>query len=398
MKRFRTGRAAPPWAGGQTGPMTADVEALMSSRGRDPVKYVSPLNARHEYVPPAAPVAETTPACAEAVVEAERAAAAAGPFTTVKLVYVGPGSSPECERIPANIHTEGDLPERVEREATPEPVLNERAERQSPKRKGTASAVPYSAKHSGVSTLVAEVTPEATAIARKRSHHKRKRAKRKPRPIPTLKHVTLRPAAPRKQSQPKSQTEIDLAHHERRCSICHHPDREAIEEAFLQWCSVKSIDVDFEPEGGPTAIYRHARAFNLFKQRNLSLRSSLEFVIEQAEHVTPTAEGLVKAIRAYTRINDAGEWIDTPTTHIVKVMPMRDPEPRNVTLAYPAAGGDSELKNVASTVTLDVKQISNCPNGRKARGEGKVEVTIESPSGRPLLTGSAPQTEIDATT
>jgi hypothetical protein len=448
MKRFRTGRSAPPWAGGQTGPMTADVEALMSNRDRDPVKYVSPLNARREYAPPAAPVAETTPACAEAVVEAERVAettlhaAAAGPVATVKLVYIPPDASPEeadaqVERAVADAERESlqrqatavyPEPRRVavpqttrhpgvstlacteavveaERvaEVTPEAVLKERAERQSPKRKGTASAVPYSAKHSGV--LTPEVYTEtgsqverATTIAPKRSHHKRKRAKRKPRPIPTLKQVTLRPAAPRKQSQPKSQTEIDLARHERRCSICHHPEREAIEEAFLQWRSVKSIDVDFEPEGGPTAIYRHARAFNLFKQRNLSLRSSLEFVIEQAEHVMPTAEGLVKAIRAYTRINDAGEWIDTPTTHIVKVMPMRDPEPRNVTPPYPAAGGDGELKNVASTVTLDVKQISNCPNGRKARGEGKVEVTIESPNGRPLPTGSAPQTEIDATT
>ena len=49
MKRFSTGRAEPPWAGGQTGPMTADVEALTSGRDpgpiKDPVKYVSPLNA-----------------------------------------------------------------------------------------------------------------------------------------------------------------------------------------------------------------------------------------------------------------------------------------------------------------------------------------------------------------
>jgi hypothetical protein len=353
MKRCRTGRAAPPWAGGQTGPMTANVEALMSRR-----EFAQ--NSRQIHTPPAVAALP-----AEATVDTE-ADEPTGPSAIVKLVYVGPGSSPECERTPTSIHTEGDLPER----ADPEPL----------QRQGTVSTVPHSANQSGVST------PEAKAIPPKRSHHKRKHAKRKPRPIATLKEVTLRPAAPPKQSQPKTQTEIDISHHQRRCSICHHPEREAIEEAFLQWRRVKSIDLEFKPEGGRTAIYRHARALNLFKQRNLSLRSSLEFVIEQAEHVMPTAEGLVKAIRAYTRINDQGEWIDTPTTHIVKVMPMRDPEPRNVTNS--ASGG----------VTLDVKQISNCPSGRKARGEGKVEVTIESPRGRPFLTGSPPQTEIDANT
>ena len=355
MKRFRTGRAAPPWAGGQTGPMTANVEALMSRR-----EFAQNSAQIHTEAPYAERV-HTEAVCAERAAVETEPDEPTGPSAIVKLVYVGPGSSADG---------------------------------------ATANQPPT------VSTLPAEATPEVysetgsqverdTAIAPKRSHHKQKRPKRKPRPIPTLKQVTLRPAAPPKQSQPKTQTEIDLSHHQRRCSICRHPEREAIEEAFLQWRRVKSIDLEFKPEGGRTAIYRHARALNLFKQRNLSLRSSLEFVIEQAEHVMPTAEGLVKAIRAYTRINDQGEWIDTPTTHIVKVVPMIDPEPRNVTNSasvYPDAGRAGELKNVTSSVTLDVKKISDCPR------EGRVEVTVESPGGRPFLTGSAPQTEIDATT
>ena len=395
MKRFRTGRAAPPWAGGQTGPMTADVEALMSSRDRDPVKYVSlpaefAQNSANSHTPVAAAAealyAERVrpPACtdvcteiasqveraAEAAATAETAAdeptldaATAGPSTTVKLVYIPPDSSPK------------DADALVERA-----VADVKLQRQptgvypGPRR----AAAPQNGDQPEFSTLTCtEVYTEtgshverATAIAPKRSHHKPKRPKRKPRPIPTLKQVTVRPAAPRKQSQPKSQTEIDLSRHKRRCSICRHPDREAIEEAFLQWCSVKSIDVDFEPEGGPTAIYRHARAFNLFKQRNLSLRSSLEFVIEQAEHVTPTAEGLVKAIRAYTRINDVGEWIDTPTTHIVQVMAIASTDAPN-------------LNNSAPGLTLNV---------RKHPGD-----IIESAAPQQLLTGSAPQTEIAVT-
>jgi hypothetical protein len=57
----------------------------------------------------------------------------------------------------------------------------------------------------------------------------------------------------------------------------------------------------------------------------------------------------------------------------------------------PDAGRASRIKNVTPNVTLDVKKISDCPR------EERVEVSIESPSGRPLLTGSAPQTESRAT-
>ena len=392
MNTFRRGRNVSQWAGVQTGPMTVDVEALWANRDRNPVPHSVPptVNAPAKYISPLTTYAEyelnktnATPEfaqnSAQIHTEAVSAECANTPTQEVEattekptnlldslpafkaaiesfekrgdpiMVSADPEPSdaePECERTAASIHTEDDSPERAA--SRPRPASSPEYERSA-----------------------ASIHTEAAAKA--------ERAKRKPRPIPTLKQLTVRPSAPRPQRQSKSQNEIDLAHHERRCSICHHPDREAIEEAFLQWRRVRNIDSDFKPDGGPTAIYRHARAFNLFKQRNLHLRTALEFVIERAENVVPSAEGLVKAIHAYTRINDQGEWIDTPTTHIVKVMPIVKPGPRNVT---PKTSGN---------ITLDVKKISDCPR------EGRVEVSIESPSGRPLLTGSASQTESRAT-
>jgi hypothetical protein len=351
MNRFRSGRPAPPWAGCQTGPMTVDVEALMASRDRDPD-----------------PVAAGYPA------EDPEPDLPTGPVT-VELLYVGPGSKSENVDAPPAPPVSPDQPTPAEKvmatraallaeaklavEAA-EAVLDERSKRPKPAHKP-----------------VAEESEDA--IAPKRSHHKQKRPrpKRKSKPTLSAKQVIDRPSAPRPQSQPKSQNEIDLARHQRCCSICRHPDRDAIEEAFLQWWNVRVMEREFEID--ESAIYRHAHALKLFKQRNLSLRSALEFVIQEAQHIRPTAEGLVKAVRAYTRINDQGEWIDTPTTHIVKVMPMIDPELRNST------------PNAAGTVTLDVKKMSDCPR------ENRVQVTVESPSGRPLLTESAPQVEFPAT-
>jgi hypothetical protein len=79
---------------------------------------------------------------------------------------------------------------------------------------------------------------------------------------------------------------------------------------------------------------------------------------------------LVKAIRAYTRINDAGEWIDTPTTHIVQVVAMPFADPCKPTNAVPG-------------LTLDI---------RKERSQ-----MIESPVRQALLTENALHSEIPVT-
>jgi len=111
-----------------------------------------------------------------------------------------------------------------------------------------------------------------------------------------------------------------FSRHQRLCIICHHPECEAIEEAFLHWQNVHLIRVEFNLSCGDMAIYRHARALGLYQLRNRNMRASLEYVIEKAQRISPTAEGLVRAIRAHSRINESGEWIDTPTVHVVQVV------------------------------------------------------------------------------
>jgi hypothetical protein len=215
-----------------------------------------------------------------------------------------------------------------------------------------------------------------------------KRPRSKPRPAKRKRNLlgarkSQRPSVPRKQNQPRTQAQIDVLRHRRVCTICHHPERESIEEAFLQWRNVRFIANEFKATGGPTSIYRHARALNLFKKRNLTLRTCLEFVIEQSERIMPTAEGLVKAIRAYTRINDLGEWIDTPTTHIVKVVAM--------------APDGRELENPAARITLDVrKDRSNILYPSAGQVESAVRSAAESAQ-HPFLPGSAQNVENDVT-
>jgi hypothetical protein len=110
----------------------------------------------------------------------------------------------------------------------------------------------------------------------------------------------------------------DLERHQRKCVICHHPDREAIEELFVEWHSPQDISEHFDIEDWST-IYRHARATGLYKQRGRNVRSAFERVIEYAGHgsVNINGIGIVRAVRAYVCLTDTGEWIEPATRVIV---------------------------------------------------------------------------------
>ena len=85
-----------------------------------------------------------------------------------------------------------------------------------------------------------------------------------------------------------------LSYHERNCTICRHPDRDAIEEAFLQWRSVSNIRHEFHLPSR-TSLYRHAHAVGLFARRGRNLRFALQHIIEHAAAITPTAAAVMRA-------------------------------------------------------------------------------------------------------
>lgn len=113
----------------------------------------------------------------------------------------------------------------------------------------------------------------------------------------------------------RESNQISLSHHAARCSICQHPDRDAIEQGFLHWESPTLLAYEYGL-GRRRAVYRHARAFGLFKKRSARTRRSLEFVIEQAETVTASADSVIRAVRAYSCVSEDGHWTE-PTKRVV---------------------------------------------------------------------------------
>ena len=118
-----------------------------------------------------------------------------------------------------------------------------------------------------------------------------------------------------KQEQERVPSRRAPERHTRKCTVCNHPEREAIEEDFIHWHSPINIAAQFNlPDR--EVIYRHARAAGLFGRRKQNLRFVLEHFMDRAERVSVTADSIIRAVHVYTRINERGEWVEPPTTHI----------------------------------------------------------------------------------
>ena len=103
-----------------------------------------------------------------------------------------------------------------------------------------------------------------------------------------------------------------LERHTRKCSICNHPHREYIEEAFLQWRSPDTIKHCWNISSR-TTIYHHAHAFNLFALRNRNLQFALGNIIEEADNRGFTGWETLHAVRLLAHLNEEGRWVD-PTS------------------------------------------------------------------------------------
>jgi hypothetical protein len=116
---------------------------------------------------------------------------------------------------------------------------------------------------------------------------------------------------PRRKRRPRAA----LAYHCIRCTICRHPHRATIEHDYLHWHSPERIAREYR-DLNPSAIYRHVQATGLNAKRRRNAIRSLEFIIEKAESIVPTANEIINAVRACSRLNQQGQWIEPPKRYI----------------------------------------------------------------------------------
>lgn len=116
------------------------------------------------------------------------------------------------------------------------------------------------------------------------------------------------PPSPHHRPAAANRRRPSLDRHNRKCSVCRHPARAAIDQDFLRWRSPDRIAADYSI-ADHSSVYRHAHATGLFRRRNAGLRHALGSLIEQAADVAPSADAIVRAVCAFAHITDDGQWI-----------------------------------------------------------------------------------------
>ena len=109
-------------------------------------------------------------------------------------------------------------------------------------------------------------------------------------------------------------TSLEL--HARKCHICNHPSREEIEQDFLHWHRPRTISLDYQLPHY-RYVYRHAHATGLYDLRRRQMLCALELIIEQAGNTQPSADAVIRAVRACSRLDEHGLWHDPPAHVIV---------------------------------------------------------------------------------
>jgi hypothetical protein len=114
--------------------------------------------------------------------------------------------------------------------------------------------------------------------------------------------------------------------HRRKCVICRHPKREAIDDDFLRWRSPKEIVQEYRL-AHHSALYRHAHSTGLAARRKASVLTALEYILEQAQSTKPTGDTIVNAVRLYAQLN--GQWHEPKRERIVERYSNEEGRPQN---------------------------------------------------------------------
>ena len=129
----------------------------------------------------------------------------------------------------------------------------------------------------------------------------------------------------------------DFSRHSRRCSVCSHRDRDAIEADFVRWRSPETIANTYGIVDR-ASIYRHAHATGLFARRKRETCRVLENILECVETCPPTMiDTIIRAARAYAHMDEQGRWFEPPRTqHVIYGPPPTDgPEIEILTATRP---------------------------------------------------------------
>jgi hypothetical protein len=117
-----------------------------------------------------------------------------------------------------------------------------------------------------------------------------------------------------------------LGRHQSQCSVCSHPQRQEIEEAWLNWGNTTLLADHYKVSRD--AIYRHMKALGLFSERQKRVKFAYEKIIERLDMVSVSGSTVLAALKAYISLCEREEAKQASALAPQEVSrPMSDQEP-----------------------------------------------------------------------
>jgi len=104
---------------------------------------------------------------------------------------------------------------------------------------------------------------------------------------------------------PQKGPSASLCRHQSQCSVCSHPERQEIEDAWLDWGSTTLLAEKYGLSRD--CIYRHAHALGFFRERQKGIKRLYEKVLERLDTVEFSGSDLVKVLKEYTTLCEREE-------------------------------------------------------------------------------------------
>jgi hypothetical protein len=170
----------------------------------------------------------------------------------------------------------------------------------------------------------------------------------------------------------------DFSRHARRCAVCSHPDRDAIEGDFIRWRSPGMIARDYKI-ADRSSIYRHAHSTGLFAWRRRELGRVLESVLESCEDIPlESADVIIRAARIYAHLDEHGKWSEPARINFI----LTGPAPANLSLGAIEPSGLFHLdpRDAQGSLPIPGGDISEQPIGEEKvnRNSGQIKNSVNS--------------------
>lgn len=113
-----------------------------------------------------------------------------------------------------------------------------------------------------------------------------------------------------------------LRRHQSQCSVCTHPQRQEIEEAWLNWAN--TIDLADRCGLSRDAVYRHMHALGLFHERQTRRKRLYENILERAPITSFRGSDIVKLLKEYAELcerEEANQAASLPAQGVLDPVP-----------------------------------------------------------------------------